>query len=75
MDSVISPDDLQRDLTAEDFSQMPYLSMVIKESLRQYPSVPYIARHTTEDCMLDGFKVPKGAEIAVMCYRLKMNFL
>ena len=34
--------------------------MCIKESLRLYPSVPYIAKGLSEDFYVDGKRIPKG---------------
>lgn len=38
--------------TYEDLSNMKYLEKVIKETLRIWPSVPYIIRDVTEDTLL-----------------------
>lgn len=49
-------DDPNRPVTFRDFQEMRYLEMVIKETLRMFPSVPYYARKTVED-------VPYGKNI------------
>ena len=37
------------DLRVNDFNKMHYMERVLKECLRIYPPVAYIARHVTED--------------------------
>jgi len=69
LDDVITSEN-ESNLTAEDLKKMPYLEKVIKESLRHYPSVPYIARSVTEECELDGYTIPVGAEASIMCYNI-----
>ncbi|XP_027706957.1 phylloquinone omega-hydroxylase CYP4F2-like isoform X1 [Vombatus ursinus] len=45
----------------DDLSQMPFLTMCIKESLRLHPPVVAIARRCTKDIQLpDGRVIPKG---------------
>ncbi|XP_063359490.1 cytochrome P450 4C1-like [Cydia amplana] len=52
--------DSHRQVTFEDLCEMKYLECCIKESLRLYPSVPFIARHINEDVTLGGYRVPAG---------------
>uniref|UniRef100_G3U841 Cytochrome P450 family 4 subfamily F member 8 n=1 Tax=Loxodonta africana TaxID=9785 RepID=G3U841_LOXAF len=45
----------------DDLTQLPFLTMCIKESLRMYPSVTAIARCCTQDIVFpDGRIIPKG---------------
>ena len=48
--NILLPD---RECTVEDLSQMNYLEMVIKESLRLYPSVPVMARYLDEEITIE----------------------
>ena len=43
--------DRDRHCTMEDIEELQYLECVIKETLRLFPSVPFIAREVQEDFM------------------------
>ena len=48
-------------ITRDDLSQLPFLTMFIKESLRFHPPVPEIARTLVKDVTLpNGLLLPKG---------------
>lgn len=53
------------DITYEKLGKLPYLDMVIKETLRLCPSVPNIARTNSREIELDGHKIPPGTEMHI----------
>ncbi|XP_035712143.1 cytochrome P450 4c3 [Folsomia candida] len=66
LDSIFE-DDINRDVTLGDLSDMKYLEMCIKEALRIYPPVPIIGRNAQEDIPLDnGQIVPKGSQVFII---------
>ena len=44
----------------EDVSELSYITMCIKESMRLYPIVPYISKLLSEDLVVNEQKFPKG---------------
>nr|XP_054759900.1 cytochrome P450 4V2-like [Lytechinus pictus] len=61
IDEVFGKSD--RPVTSDDLSKLPYLSRVVKETLRITPPVPGIARELDEDIVIDGKVIPKEAAI------------
>ena len=52
-------------LCVEHLASLPYLDQVIKESMRILPSVWVFMKEPTEDVVVRGFKIPKGAQIMI----------
>ncbi|WCJ35807.1 Cytochrome P450 CYP736A12 [Euphorbia peplus] len=56
---------LDRIVEESDLPQLTYLDMVIKESLRLYPTLPFIPRKNLEDVTVNGYHIPKNARILI----------
>ncbi|CAG7734982.1 unnamed protein product [Allacma fusca] len=61
-------------ITPKDLTQMKYLDLCIKESLRLFPSVPFISRTLHSDLRLDETTViPKGANVHILPSHIHRN--
>lgn len=57
VDDVIG---MKQEITYDDLGQLIYLSQVLKEVLRIYPTAPGTSRDVVEDMVIDGIHVPGG---------------
>ncbi|CAL1677692.1 unnamed protein product [Lasius platythorax] len=61
--------------TYENIKKMNYLDKIFKETLRKYPSVPYLQRKTTSSYTFGSTKVniPKGQDIWIPVYAIQRD--
>ncbi|KAI4464328.1 cytochrome p450 family 4 [Holotrichia oblita] len=62
-----------QDKSIPSFNNLPelkYLECVIKESLRMFPSVPFIIRTIEQEIQIDQYKIPAGTDILLHIYAL-----
>ncbi|CAN1828741.1 Cytochrome P450 98A2 [Linum perenne] len=63
MDRVIG---FERVMTEADFSSLPYLQCVVKESLRLHPPTPLMLPHRSNaNVKIGGYDIPKGSNVHV----------
>ncbi|KAH8294483.1 hypothetical protein KR018_012295 [Drosophila ironensis] len=66
-------DDKSVPVNMKILGELKYLEMVIKESLRLYPSVPMIGRHITHDTVLDGKLIPANTDVLILIYHAQRD--
>lgn len=87
LDQIITQDEIERfsdeglakelkitDITIEHLREMKYLERVVKEALRMWPSIPFVAREMTEDMVVGGkYLVPQGSTCMAFIHCLHNN--
>jgi len=51
--------------TADAVPALEYTTMVLKETMRLYPSAPFLGRRAVEEDQACGFRIPAGAEVVL----------
>ncbi|XP_060075402.1 cholesterol 24-hydroxylase-like [Ylistrum balloti] len=55
-------------ITLNELEKLPYLDMVLKETLRLYPVAKMTFRETAKDCSLGGHCIPEGTDMLISFY-------
>ncbi|KAM6915228.1 cholesterol 24-hydroxylase-like [Xenentodon cancila] len=74
VDDVIG---MKQDISYDDLGKLIYLSQVLKETLRIYPTAPGTSRDLPEDVVINGIHVPGGANCmfsSYVCGRMEKFF-
>ncbi|KAF3628296.1 putative cytochrome 71A1-like [Capsicum annuum] len=64
----------ERWVEEEDFSQIPYIDAIIKETFRLHPLCTLLPPHySIDDCNVAGYDIPKGTTVYVNAWSLGRN--
>jgi cytochrome P450 len=53
------------EVTPQHVAALTYTTMVLKETMRLYPSAPLLGRRAVEDDEICGYRIPAGADVVV----------
>ena len=54
--------------TAEDYTALPHLTRVLKETMRLFPAAPFVPRRSVAESIVDGKVLPAGVDVVVSPY-------
>ncbi|XP_047266379.1 cytochrome P450 71A1 isoform X2 [Capsicum annuum] len=64
----------ERWVEEKDFSQLPYIDAIIKETFRLHPLCALLPPHySTEDCTVAGYDIPKGTAAYINAWSIGRN--
>jgi ferulate-5-hydroxylase len=56
---------VDRNVSESDLGNLPFLTCVVKETLRVHPPIPLLLHATAKDCVVGGYSVPRGSQVTV----------
>ncbi|XP_046877031.1 cholesterol 24-hydroxylase-like [Hypomesus transpacificus] len=59
---------MKQEISYDDLGKMGYLSQVLKETLRLYPTAPGTSRWVAEDMVISGVRIPAGVSCLFSSY-------
>ncbi|KAF6209823.1 hypothetical protein GE061_015574 [Apolygus lucorum] len=62
-----------QNITYEKINEMPYLDMVLSETLRMYPPLGRLDRVCTKPYKIDHVEIPVGGRVAIPCAGIHMD--
>ncbi|KAK4313960.1 hypothetical protein Pmani_014705 [Petrolisthes manimaculis] len=68
LDMIFSSPD--QPVTMAELREMKLTENCIKEALRLFSSVPFLARELQEEAVIDNYRIPEGTTVMVVTYRL-----
>lgn len=66
-------EDVNEPVTNEHLSEMRFMELCIKESLRHFPIAPYVGRECSADFPIKGGIIPKGSQLFINVIRMNKN--
>lgn len=66
-------DSVHQEVDNEILNKLPYLDLVIKESMRLFPVLPIIGRLATKDVVLNTCTIPAGSNILIIMFNTHRN--
>ncbi|XP_072951687.1 cytochrome P450 81Q32-like [Typha angustifolia] len=64
----------ERLIDESDFSSLPYLHCIVKETLRLYPGAPLLVPHESrDDLVLNNYDIPHGTMLLVNAYSIQRD--
>ncbi|ONK69355.1 uncharacterized protein A4U43_C05F21990, partial [Asparagus officinalis] len=70
LSTVVGPN---RQVQESDLPNLPYLAMVLKESLRLHPLIAILFHHGKEQCVVNGFKIPRNSNLIVNLWAISRD--
>lgn len=62
-----------KNIELHELNNLVYLEMVINETMRLFPPIPFVGRLATDDFAFNGLQVPKGMNFLISLFHVHRN--